>query len=399
MKPENKNRWPELDGLRGAAILMVMLLHYLPQSRTHEGDFGLLYKFAQLFRLGWSGVDLFFVLSGFLIGGILLDVKSSPAYFRTFYIRRIHRILPIYYLWILLYAGTGYSIMRWGPYADAAGLGPLRVGVYFLFLQNIVSLAPMSYFAQCFVLPTWSLAVEEQFYLVSPLVIRFLTPQRLARALLACVIGAPILRYLVFRLPAGANLANVLMPCRADALAMGMLAALAWRGSAKHWLIQRISFLKVVSVVLLLGAAAMVKWMPGPRNAPEAAFQYSWVAMLYTSVLLISLLDEKSLLARVARWKSLREWGRISYCVYLIHLAILGMCHWIFFHSRPHLDDWPGFLVTALAVALTWSIARISWTYFEKPLIDRGHSYTYGSFKTQEKTPQLETSLGSGDPT
>lgn len=390
---QNQKRWPELDGLRGAAILMVMLLHYVPQSRTHEGNFGLLYHFAQLFRLGWSGVDLFFVLSGFLIGGILLDAKSSPTYFRTFYIRRIHRILPIYYLWILLYAGTGYSIMRWGPYAYAAGLGALRVGVYFLFLQNTFYLTPMSLFAQFFVLPTWSLAVEEQFYLVSPLVIRFLTPQRLTRALLACVVGAPILRFLVFRLPDGSNAANVLMPCRADALAMGMLATLAWRGSAKHWLIQRISFLKVVSIVLLLGAAAMVKWMPGPRNPLEAAIQYSWLAVLFTLVLLISLLDERSLLARVARWRFLREWGRVSYCIYLIHLAILGMCHWIFFRSRPHLDDWPGFLVTVLAAALTWTMARISWRYFEKPLIDRGHSYTYGSFKTQEKTKQLETSI------
>src|SRR5690349_12811160 len=288
-EPHNHRRWPELDGLRGAAILMVMLLHYVPQSRTHEGNFGLLYHFAQLFRLGWSGVDLFFVLSGFLIGGILLDAKSSPRYFRTFYIRRIHRILPIYYLWILLYAGTGYSIMRWGPYAGAAGMGALRVGVYFLFLQNTVSLTPMPLFAQFFVLPTWSLAVEEQFYLVSPLVIRFLTPQRLTRALLACVVGAPILRFLVFRLPEGPNAANVLMPCRADALAMGMLAALAWRGSAKTWLMERISSLKAFSIVLLLGAMAVVKWMPGPRNALGAAIQYSWLAMLYTSILLISL--------------------------------------------------------------------------------------------------------------
>jgi peptidoglycan/LPS O-acetylase OafA/YrhL len=376
--PEKQKRWPELDGLRGVAILLVMLLHYVTDSRTHEGNFGPLYRFAQLFRLGWSGVDLFFVLSGFLIGGILLDARSSPNYFRTFYIRRIHRILPIYYLWIFLYAVIGYSIRWWASSAEAAALGTLRAGVYFLFLQNIVSLAPVSLFVHYFVSPTWSLAVEEQFYLVSPVVIRFLTPQWLTRALLACIVGAPILRFLVYSLPQGPGKALALMPCRADALAMGMLTAFAWRAPVKRWLIDHLPSLKAMSFILLLGAAAMVKWMPGPRNPLEAAAQYSWLAMLYTSVILISLLDAKSLLARVARWNFLRECGRVSYCIYLIHLAILGACHWVFFRSRPHFNDWQGFFVTVLAAALTWTIARLSWRYFEKPLIDRGHSYTYG---------------------
>lgn len=378
---KSQKRWPELDGLRGAAILMVMLLHYVSDSRTHEGNFGPLYRFAQIFRLGWSGVDLFFVLSGFLIGGILLDARSSHSYFRTFYIRRIHRILPIYYSWILLYAVIGYFTMRWVPSAAVPSLG---VGLYFLFLQNVFP-APASLFSHYFVSPTWSLAVEEQFYLVSPLVIRFLTPQRLTRALLACVVVAPILRFLLYRLPGGQGVAYVLMPCRADALAMGMLAALAWRSSAKGWLTERISSLKVLSIILLLGAVAMVKWMPVPHNATEAAIQYSWLAALYTFVLLISLLDEKSLFARVARWRFLREWGRVSYCIYLIHLAILGMCHWIFFRSLPHLDDWPGFVVTVLAATLTWTLARLSWRYLEKPLIDRGHSYMYSNSSTNPK--------------
>ena len=78
------SRWPELDGLRGTAILLVLLLHYVTDSRTHEGDFGALYRIAQVFRLGWSGVDLFFVLSGFLIGGILLDARSSQNTSRRF---------------------------------------------------------------------------------------------------------------------------------------------------------------------------------------------------------------------------------------------------------------------------------------------------------------------------
>lgn len=375
-----EKRWPELDGLRGIAILLVFLLHYVTDSRTHEGDFGLLYKFAQIFRLGWSGVDLFFVLSGFLIGGILLDARSSSNYFRAFYIRRVHRILPVYYAWIALYAIAGYSIMKWASAVDAATVGgSLRAAMYFLFLQNILHI-PVTLYSNYMVSPTWSLAVEEQFYLVAPFLIRYLSLKRLTTVLLACVVGAPVLRYFVFAfLPDGINKATVLMPCRADALAMGMLAAIAWRTPAKAWLLRRVSLLKIVAGILLLGALAMIKWLPGPRTAFEGAYQFSWIACLYAGALLLALLDGQSLLARVSRWRFLRECGRVSYCVYLIHRGILGVCHWIFFRSLPRIDDWSGFGVTLLAAFLTWTIARASWRYLEKPLIDRGHRQTYAS--------------------
>jgi len=95
-------RIPQLDGLRGVAILLVIALHYLNDSE--HGSFGsFLYRFGSTFRLGWVGVDLFFVLSGFLIGGILLDAREAKNYFRTFYIHRFFRILPIYYLWVSLF--------------------------------------------------------------------------------------------------------------------------------------------------------------------------------------------------------------------------------------------------------------------------------------------------------
>src|SRR5271165_1527721 len=96
------SRIPELDGLRGIAIGLVILCHYV----GNPGHSALGFwpnRLLLAFTVGWSGVDLFFVLSGFLIGGILLDARTSPNYFRTFYLRRAHHILPIYYAWILLY--------------------------------------------------------------------------------------------------------------------------------------------------------------------------------------------------------------------------------------------------------------------------------------------------------
>src|SRR5712691_6831706 len=92
-------RIPELDGLRGIAIFLVLGAHFINVTNGPR----LAAYFQDLFLLGWAGVDLFFVLSGFLIGGILLDVRASPLYFRTFYARRFYRIIPLYYLWIGAY--------------------------------------------------------------------------------------------------------------------------------------------------------------------------------------------------------------------------------------------------------------------------------------------------------
>src|ERR1039457_4659242 len=97
--PRLKGRLPELDGVRGLAILLVLICHYLIEPSQVGAGTWKAYALAA-FRLTWSGVDLFFVLSGFLIGGILYDARDSDSYFKTFYIRRIHRIFPIYFMWI-----------------------------------------------------------------------------------------------------------------------------------------------------------------------------------------------------------------------------------------------------------------------------------------------------------
>src|ERR1041385_6622511 len=155
---DREKRLPVLDGLRGMAILMVFLLHYESDSRSHDGSFGPLYRFAQLFRMGWSGVDLFFVLSGFLIGGILLDARSSPHYFRAFYARRACRILPVYFVWLALYALLGFAVLKWNLVQDSEIIRrPLPIGSYFLFLQNIVGMPDFA-FAKYLASPTWSLA-------------------------------------------------------------------------------------------------------------------------------------------------------------------------------------------------------------------------------------------------
>src|SRR5882724_11376744 len=129
-----QDRVPELDGLRGVAILLVLLFHYISlEGPTKTGSWS---SFLQrIVIMGWTGVDLFFVLSGFLIGGILIDVRGSPNYFKTFYARRFFRIIPIYYLWILFYILLVWSAGSYITRLSNSGIPPpLDRGIFSYFL-------------------------------------------------------------------------------------------------------------------------------------------------------------------------------------------------------------------------------------------------------------------------
>ncbi len=113
-RPGADGRIAELDGLRGLAILLVILCHYIGNpDHTALGFWP--HRFLLAFSAGWSGVDLFFVLSGFQIGGSFLEARGAPHYFRAFYMRRVFRILPIYYFWTLLFAATVIAALVFCP--------------------------------------------------------------------------------------------------------------------------------------------------------------------------------------------------------------------------------------------------------------------------------------------
>ena len=195
-------RVPGLDGLRGVAILMVVVLHFtFLLTRDYR-------RFAPLYaaRLGFIGVDLFFVLSGFLITGILLDSKDSPRYFRNFYARRFLRIFPPWYLFLVFVffvaprialGVAGGSIARWW---------------YFSYLTNfaLVRYGEGNAFADI----GWSLAIEEQFYLVWPAVVLLLSGRRLRRLCVTIVVAAIALRGILG--PEHFKAAYFLTPARMD---------------------------------------------------------------------------------------------------------------------------------------------------------------------------------------
>ncbi len=376
-EPPAPKRIPELDGLRGAAIVAVWLGHYF----TIPGG-GIFYELnGYWLRLGWTGVDLFFVLSGFLIGGILLDVRDSPRYFRTFYARRFFRIIPVYYAWILAYIlmiTLGRSFLQAHalmiPSQESGGM----ILTHVFFLQNIRSFffspISMAWFAI-----TWSLAVEEQFYLVAPLLVRFLSKRSLALVLGGVIAAAPILRLLVHRyVNAGHWLAYRMMPCRADTLAMGMLAAMLWRSpSARRWLQAHALVMYGLFAVLLMGVQRIWRWHSDPNYLITQVVGYSWIALFFTVTLLLAISQPWWPIAYLSRFRLLRELGGVSYCIYIIHLAVFLLCHELLLHRLPEVTTGKVGAVSILAALLSYGIAKLSWKFFENPLLRRGHDYKY----------------------
>lgn len=249
-------RIPELDGLRGLAIFMVVLSHYVPND-IWSGDSTLSAIMHSAFSLNWSGVDLFFVLSGFLIGGILMDQRETTNYFRTFYLRRICRIFPLYYLWLALCFILPGLFLFFHPQKWFEPIFAQDVSRWYsiFFAQNIYS-ARTEALTSSWLLVTWSLAVEEQFYLLLPLVIWLVPAKKLPKVLVPLILFAPLFRlYLYFYDFRSSASTLELLPCRADALLMGVLCAYGMRHETlRRCLENNQKRLYQAFVVLLAGA-------------------------------------------------------------------------------------------------------------------------------------------------
>jgi peptidoglycan/LPS O-acetylase OafA/YrhL len=354
----------ELDGLRGMAILLVVLYHYL--SWTHGTRMPWLKR---IFSTGWSGVDLFFVLSGFLIGGILLDTRESPRYFKTFYARRALRILPLYYVWIAVY------------FVIAAFVGNPEgwrsVPAYVLFVQNL-SKGHHLLLGSIWLGHLWSLCVEEQFYLVIPLAILFLARRKLLAFLCLAIVVAPVLRVLLHRyLPSHPAAQYTLTICRVDALAMGVLVAIAWRNEEwKTKLRERQSFIIAAVFLLLVAFALLTIWQPSQYSL-TMTWGLSMLDALFTGVLILTLLAPSGTWGKICRWPFLIELGRVSFCLYVIHEIVNLMFHEVLFHAEPRADTWQTIGVTLLAALFAYGVARLSWKFLESPMMRRRHAFTY----------------------
>jgi peptidoglycan/LPS O-acetylase OafA/YrhL len=355
-------RIPELDGLRGVAIALVIVWHYFAAPLEATPGSALAYLQAAG-RLTWSGVDLFFVLSGFLIGGILLDSRESAEYFRCFYTRRFFRIVPIYA--VVLCAAFAY-IAR-SAIQEAPGLQVQPWYTYPLFIQNFWMAAANSL---GFLGITWSLAIEEQFYLTLPSIIRF-AKRGLPYIVATGIALAPFLRVLIFSTSRGNWVAPyVVTPCRADALLLGVAAAMLIRNESCHgWLTDNQYALQGMMIILAAGAAAFTLHPRWIRGMQMNSVGYTGLALLYVMVLLLAVTQPKSWLGAVLRFKPLRGLGSIAYAVYLLHELFFAALK----YSFPQL---PLATIASIGLGATFTLAALSWRYFEKPLIDFSHRVT-----------------------
>src|SRR5436853_4153628 len=281
---------PQLDGIRGVAILVVII---------HNSG-----RFPRLFANGWMGVDLFFVLSGFLITGILLGTKASDVYFKNFYVRRCLRIWPLYYS-LLLFMFVLVPFLRPSE-AHIIFEKSSPWWAYPLFLQNF--LIPISTNAAGPLAITWSLAIEEQFYLVWAVVVRYCSSAQVRRIAIAVICLSPALRFYL-SLHQVHLYTNVFS--RLDGLMAGSFLALVVR--SEKFLPSR--FVKLAWISLFI--AAPLAFVTAALNASWIVF--SFTALASAALVYLALFSAQKWLRLALTNRFLVYTGIISYGLYLLH--------------------------------------------------------------------------------
>lgn len=319
----------QFDGLRAVAFLLVFVNH-----ATH-------------LPLLWAGVDVFFVLSGFLITGILLERKRrGDGYFSYFYRRRAFRILPPLVLTVVLHG----FLVSWTQYK------PFWL---FVLAPNVQALRPNT----AGLLPLWSLAVEEQFYFVWPFIVLMVSEKVLLRVALAALVFTPLLRAACTPLYPNMFYIYSLTPFRADLLCAGAVLALLWkrRDSATIRQFHRFGWIAaVVGLLLFAGTQAL----PAFRLARNTALANSTVylfSLIGASGLIAWVVSDRGWLQRGLSWAPLRFLGEISYTMYLIHVVVLVLLERRFGMYVVWVD------LVAFAIVVTYASA--SWFVMERPLI------------------------------
>jgi len=353
----------ELDGFRAIAVLAVVLHHAFfgyTWRVPRESFEGIPRVVLSLFEKGWVGVDLFFVLSGLLITGILLDSKGRSNFFRNFYARRTLRIIPIYYLvitisWWIYGKPAAFFLMSYVFMANVAG--PAGIGVPH---------GPGVF---------WSLAIEEHFYLIWPLIVWFTGRRTLTVVAFSIVVLTPVLRAAGFA--AGLDPEAViypLSPFRFDGLAAGALLAI-WLRSPQC---TRQSTLRLAGILLAAVAALTAIGYPfgllGTKTLASTSLRYTQMTGIFAASILFALANRGATVVAPLRNGFMKVVADLSYCMYLIHL-IIGDVYFMALDKigwNP-LADWgprPAFwFFFAVMIAATFGLAALSKKYVETPVL------------------------------
>jgi peptidoglycan/LPS O-acetylase OafA/YrhL len=372
--PREGVRVPVLDGVRGLAVLLVVAYHTLHVGETATGAAVMNGLRSPL----WAGVDLFFVLSGFLITGILLDTRERPHYFRNFYVRRTLRIFPLYY-------GVLFAILVVAPLALTTLHRPLpeflqvllpRQAWLWSYMQNWLqargahNLPGFGHF--------WSLAIEEQFYLFWPFVVWTLTPKRLLRVCIGAAVGGLALRTsLMLTGVAGEWAVRHMTITRVDTLLIGAALAVAIRDDRL-----RARVVKAAPVALLAAITPLVAiyLFTGGADLWVATIGFTLTALTAASIIAINL--ERPLLDRAF----LRFLGKYSYAIYVFHLPIAVAVHDKLNATfrAPSAAIPVAFAAFAVTLASSIAVAWVSWRVWESPWLSLKERFA--GYKTAPNT-------------
>ena len=371
-------RVSELDGVRGIACLLVLADHVVVSGLPP----GSLPGIGRLVPWLVGGVDLFFVLSGFLIGGILLDNRGATNYFSVFWLRRIARIWRVYYLltfsFLIVVNARHFFPAVW---LDLFLLkDPMPLWTYPTFLQNFAQGASGLDGGARWVASTWSLAIEEQFYLLLPPLVLLLCRQRMAILAVFCIVAAWALRS-IFQAETGTwTEGYFLLPGRMDSIGAGLLAAIIVRSPALIATVRRKRlFLDVIALAVVLfllgnGLSALGKVLPptGVLLANNADFTLRSILFAW-AILRIFVVPGESVYRCVLNFRLFTFTGLISYSLYMYHPLINGLLHGFAFADVRRVTDGRHLVVASAVVGVSYLCAWVSTTQMEIPIRNLAH--------------------------
>lgn len=373
VRPKSGEVIPELDGVRGIAILLVLLYHFRGRPPAW-----IPFVISGPMSLGWSGVDLFFVLSGFLITGILVDTRSSRNYFGSFYSRRVLRIFPLYLVSVFAYFEVilplAHHFGHW-KYLDSS----LEIWYWFHLSNWRTAFGPDVLLLTHF----WSLSIEEQFYFVWPMVVLLVKPARLVWVCLGMILAPPILRVAFLHNQFGWEALHRFTPFRVDALAVGGLVALLVRDPEWFAAVEkRLGLIAGVAGAALVGLIVFAfQWESPISSPPMITVGYSAFALTYGCAVCgaYRFRGFAAWPARILRGRFLRIFGKHSYAIYIIHWPIAyfeGNALSKVPAGAPELTKallWV--LSIVMGVMISFALSQATWHLLEKHCLRLKHRF------------------------
>jgi peptidoglycan/LPS O-acetylase OafA/YrhL len=375
--PNIRNHVKTLDGVRGLAILLVMIYHFTVPYHHVLPDSDSMMVFILFSKMGWIGVDMFFVLSGYLISSILIDTQSQKHYFKNFYTRRFLRIFPLYYLFLFLLIILLPSISD--EFDQKTQIIQENQWWFWMYLVNwkIMMLGDFNEFQSGYM---WSLAVEEQFYIVWPIIV-FFAKDKLFKVCLTLLVFTLLSKFLFYYLGFSATSIYVNTLTHLDGLVVGSIIAAIVRRPAyliklKNLLTPLFIFSTIVILILIIRNGTLLFY-----NAEVVLFGILPSSIIF-GVLIVYLIGNKKngFLHRFFSLRPLRSFGKLCYGLYLFHQPIGLLVNQKLFYEKGFFLD--SLLLSALisimiSVSLSYFVAMFSFILFEKPILKLKRFFEY----------------------